>query len=588
MTVIKLPVVEILIDFMRSPIGPAMVLLAGAITELIIGRWLRRPGWLTGLALFFVAAAGLLWLGLRLQPVVPIYSRPWQPLLQNGANLLWVGDGWNWYISGLILLVGGLGIMLELNNPHSTERHQRFYIQTTLAIHMSVLAGALLFVGSGNLLTAILTWVAMDLFILLRPQIVSSARTHPDAQAVARRSGETDIRRRLQRSQTKGLSLLGAFLLLIALLPAGPGGPAEPLQGGSLPPETVALILLAAAIRAGLYPVHFWLTPSDKSRVDLAERFLDQMVPVLAGLWLMGWAMDLGAQVFLLRPEVLFIFLLSLLGSALAAWTASDQSTYSTFVLITSAGVASLVGALSFDPGPNALIWPTTVFALGGGLWLVGSQVWRSTGWQFPVSIGALALAGAPFTPGFLTQPSLARLLIAGSVFALLFILYVLVQSLLIATMLRSWEGRWTGPINGRTPGAVARMLVASLALGLPLAVAGFLPRMVATLASLPDSIPPLLGNPPSVVAETPVWVTLAIPLALGIGLVWVRPRLWPRLGNWPPRVSRFTQLEWLFDLGWWGVSYVSGLWGNSVRVLEGAGYMGWVLVILLIVYLIR
>ena len=73
---------------------------------------------------------------------------------------------------------------------------------------------------------------------------------------------------------------------------------------------------------------------------------------------------------------------------------------------------------------------------------------------------------------------SLARLLIAGSVFALLFLIYVLAQSLLIATMLRSWEGHSTEPINGRTPGEVVRNLISSLALGLPLAVAGFLPRM--------------------------------------------------------------------------------------------------------------
>ncbi|MCB0071899.1 MAG: hypothetical protein KDE20_10595, partial [Caldilineaceae bacterium] len=88
-----------MVALLLSPIGPALILGVGALVELILGRWLRRPGWLTGLALFFVGLAGILLLGLRSQPVVPVFSRPWQPLLQNGANLLWVGDGWNWYIS---------------------------------------------------------------------------------------------------------------------------------------------------------------------------------------------------------------------------------------------------------------------------------------------------------------------------------------------------------------------------------------------------------------------------------------------------------------------------------------------------------
>jgi hypothetical protein len=574
---IKSRVVETIIDLIRSPMGPALVLLAGAAVELTIGRWLRRPGWLTGLALFFVALAGLLWLGLRMQPVVPIYSSPWRPLFQDGANLLWVGDGWNWYISGLTLLLGGLGILLELNNRQTRESAaSRSRIQVHLAVHLSVLSGALLFVGSGNLLTTVLMWVVLDFFMLLRTAV------RLDAQAGG------PARSQWQHNQAKGLSLLGALLLLFALLPAGPNGPGQPLQGGVLPIETVALMLVAAAIRAGVYPFHLWLLPGDRAEVNLAERLLDHMVPVLSGLWLMGWTMGLGAENILLRIEIISIVVLALLGSALTAWTAPDQPTYSTYVLVTSAGVAALAGALAVNQGPGALIWPTTVFAFGGGLWLVGGQVWRHMGWQLPVSVGALALAGVPFTPGFLTQPSLARLLVAGGIFVLLFLVYILAQSMLIATMLRSWEGTWREHDGEIGNAKLARLMFSALALGLPLAVTGFFPATVATLASLPDAIPPMLGTPPSVVAEPPVWVTLALPLMLGITLVWVRPRLWPRLGDLPVSIYRATNLEWLFDAVWWLISQISRIWGRTVNVLEGAGYIGWALVVLLIVYLLR
>lgn len=568
--------VNIVAELMTSPVGPALVLFIGAIVELIVGRWLRRPGWLTGLALFFVVSAAVLLLALRMQPVVPIYSRPWQPLLQSGANLTWVGDGWNWYISGLILLLGGLGILLELNTDRAVESNRpsrRF--RTNLALNLGILGASLLFVGSGNLLTTVFTWVVIDVLVLFR----SAAR--PESTGVEPATVHA------QENRTRGLSLIGALLLLIGLLLAGPTGPGQPLQGGVLPPESVSFMLAAAVIRAGIYPFHLWFMPGDPTRVDLAERLLHQMVPVLGGLWLLGWATALGAQYSLFQPWVVALLVLSMLCSAAVAWTAKEHAYHSTFVLTTSAGLAALAAVLAYNHGPSAMIWPTTAFALGGGLWLVGERVWEGWGWQLPVSVGALALAGMPFTPGFLTQPSLSRLLTTGGVFFLIFWIFVLAQGLQIAAMLRSWgRGQRNGGSALRTDD-MARLLFASVAIGLPLAVAGFLPVVVAALASLPDAIPPLLGSPPAVVAETPVWITLILPFLAGVGLLWVRSRFWPKLGDWPDQISRFLRLEWLFDLSWWGINQVSNAWGNGLRVFEGAGYFGWALVFALLGYLL-
>lgn len=558
-----------------SPVGPAVVLLLGAIVVISVGRWVRRPGWLTGLALFFVAVAVWLFLGLRAEPVVPTFSRPWQPPLQSGTNLLWVGDGWNWYISGLVLLLGGVGILLDLNSPPPIDELQERRAHSSLAIHLGVLAAGLLFVGSGNVLTAMLTWVVLDLFTLVRGAV------RPDNIATDEQALDSP------QHHAKGLSLLGALLLLVGLLPAGPSGPSQPLQGGQLPPETVGLMLLAALIRAGIYPFHLWLLPSDPRRINVAERLLDHMVPVLCGLWLLGWTVELGAEYILLAPDILLILVLSLLGSAVAAWTANDQSNHTTFVLVTSAGLAALSGALAFRQGPAGLIWPTTALALGGALWLVGDQVWQGWGWQIPVSVGALALAGVPFTPGFLTQPPLARLLTAGPVFLALFAGVMLAQSIQVAAMLRSWSDSIPSERPKLKPGVMMRLLAAVIALGLPLAVVGFFPAATAELANLADAIPPMLGDPPNVVAEWPVWVTVSLPLIFGIVLVTLRPTLWPALGRWPERLSQLTRLQWLFRISWWGVNQVSDSWGNVLRVVEGAGYMGWVLVVLLLGYLL-
>lgn len=551
------------------------MLFVGAIVQLLVGRWLRRPDVMTGLALFFVIVAALMHLGLRSQPVVPVFSRPWQPLMQTGANLVWVGDGWNWYIAGLVLLVGGLGILLEINQNDVIPRPM-LRIHANLSVHLGILGASLLFVGSGNLLTVILTWVIVDILVLVR------AAVRPEPPAFLRQEVAA------QENRAKGLSLIGALLLLLGLLLAGPEGPGQPLLGGSLPVETVLLMLVAALIRAGIYPFHLWLMPSNLERVDLAERLLDHVVPVLGGLWLLAWTMSLGADFLSMRPLILSILVVSLLASALIAWTAHAQPLHTTFVLTTSAGLAALAGVLAYTPGPESLIWPTTAFALGGGLWLVGERVWEGWGWQLPVSVGALALAGLPFTPGFLAQPDLSRLLTSGGIYFVLFWIFVLAQGLQIAAMLRSWEyEQGNGASLTLRQADTVRLLIACLALGLPLAVAGFLPRAVAALASLPNAIPPLLGSPPIVVAEMPVWITLILPLGAGIGLVWLRPRAWAISGGWIDRLGRMARIEWLFDLIWWVINQASNAWGNALRVIEGAGYMGWAAVFALIAYLL-
>jgi len=586
------------LELLQSPVGPPFVLLLGAIVQWFSGRLARRQRhgryWLTALALLFVVFAGGLLVNLRTQPVVPVYSHLWQPLLYSGANLYWVGDGWNWYISCLIWVLGGVGILLALNGGE-TGRNDR--IHTTLAVNLATIAAALLFVGSGNLLTAVLTWVVMDIFGLVRSASRSEALVQPQTDS----AGPED-------NYARGLSLVGAMLLLIGLLPAGPTGPGQEFAGGKLPYETIYLMALASAIRAGIYPFHLWLLPNKNERVHVADRLLDHLVPSLSGLWLLGWTFGLSRDDLFLQVVATSGLLIALLGGAIAAWTARNQADHSTLVLVTSACLAALTGVLAYNNGPSAMIWPTAAFALGGGLWLVGEQVWQSWGWQIPVSVGALTLAGVPFTPGFLTQPALARLLtgdfspamlefttwLFGSpifsatlIIVLLFGCYLVAQSLQIAALLRSWEDVERQEMPPLLFGAMARLLVASLALGLPLAVAGFLPLTVAALANLPDAIPPGLGNPPSVVADFPVWVTLSLPLLAGIGLVWLRPKIWIFVGNWPDRLNGFVRLDWLFSFGWWLADRTSEIWWNTLRVVEGAGYMGWLMVVLLMGYLL-
>jgi len=574
-------ILNAIFDLLISPIGPSLLLALGALVVWLLGRQIGSVQ-LTGTAafLFWVAAVGQM-IGLRLQPVVPIYSRPWQPFILPGSHLLWIGDGWNWYVSVLILLLGGVAILLSLFATGGEEKETAAQINqqvtTLLTSNLGVLATALLFVGSGNLLTVSMTWVVMDLLILARNAL---------APPLLERS-DTDDRagRPIFSNQAQGFSLFGALLLLVGLLPAGLGGPDQPLLGGNLPDETIYLMLAAAAIRAGAYPFHLWLLPANSLRLRLPNRFLDHLVPGLCGLWLLGWASELGGKELLLRAEFVGLVLVALLASAIAAYTATEKPGHSTFVLIASVGIAGLTSILSGTRGPAALIWPTTTFALGGGLWLVGERVWREWGWQIPVSVGALALMGVPFTPGFLTQSAIARLLtgeFSGDLVLPFFLTYILTQTIYVSAMLRSW-GAQTRDTFAFSPSLAWRLLFSSVILALPLVVAGIFPQFVGAVAGIQNTIPSNVGDPPSAVAGASVWLTLAVPLVLGMGLAVIRPRFWQYLGQWPDRVTRFAGLEWLAQFTGWAGMRSTSAWESAVGVLEGRGAIGWLLTFVLI-----
>lgn len=543
----------------------------GAALQLIVGRWLRRAVLVRGLALLVVGVAALLFLLLQFLSVTPTLGQPWQPLLQTSINLFWISDGWNNYIAGLILLLGGLGILLD-RAQRGGSVPIRFY--TVQAMNLAILAASQLFVTSGNLLTALFAWVFLDFTVLLRTAAEPAASS--DEGAPLLRTNEAQL-----------LSLVGALILLIGLLPAGATGPAQEFPRGVLPTETLIALLVAAAIRTGVYPVHLWLLPRRRAQVILSERLLGHMAPMLCGLWLFGWTYHLGGAALLTTPLAVLALTLLLLASAVAAWTADDQPHHATFVLVTAAGVAVLAGVLAHTPGPAGIVWATTAFALGGGLWLVGDQVWQAWGWQAPVTVGAAALAGVAFTPGFLAQPALASLLTRGPLFWPAAAIFILAMSIQIAALLRSWSAPGHAA-NGDLPqDFLVRLLVACVALGLPLAVAGILPVFMESIMGIPNTIAPALGNPPSAVAAWPVWAILALPLLFGLGLVQVRPRLWPSLGAWPNRLSRLTQLEWLFRATIWGVDRMASLGANGLAVVEGAGALGWFMVFVLLAALL-
>lgn len=594
-----------------APVGPPLILTLGSIVLWILGRSVRpaarwsptgsATGLLTAVALLVWGGAAALTVALRVQPNAPTYSIPWQPFFSQGADLLWVSNGWNWYVSCLILLLGGGGLLfsgISGQSPAQPEDEHWHGRAMTLALSLNAIASALFFVSSGNLLTVTLMWVVMDLFVIARSAMVPEG------------PGPSPTR------QFQGLSMMGALLLLIGLLPAGQSGPGELLAGGQLPQETVILMLLAGIIRAGVYPLHLWLLPQRGERLYMPDRLIDQMPPALCGLWLLGWSSGLAGEDLLARPEIVALALMGLLGSAIATFTTTTRQEHTTFVLITAVGIAGLTSILSEIRGPAAVLWPTTTFALGGGLWLIGERIWRAWHWQIPISVGVLALVGVPFTPGFLTQSVVAQLLMVGTctdetslcgtlgvLMRPLFAAYIITQMIYVSSLLRSWDGESGGnSLSELKPDAwiIGRLLVYVVILAIPLATAGVFPELMTNLANLPDAIPRSAGNPPSAVASWQVWLTLAGPLTLGIGLAIARSQVrellstdgnragtLPSLRSWSSRIARLATLDWLSGVTRWGTSRLAVVWDVGLEIVEGAGHMGWVVVFGIIGYLL-
>src|SRR5512133_3268090 len=195
-------------------ISPLAIGLLAVVASTIALVLLRRP--LPGAALS-PAAAGIHW--------------SWQPLTVAGSELSWQLDGWSWLVALLLLLLIGAALLLQEDAP-GPDGAQRWPCLLYLG------AAALAFVGSANLVTLASCWILLDATLALR--------LGPGRQ-------EGSAGRSWSFLSLAGLLLLGVLLLL------GEDDIRNTLAAGPFDRLELALIWLAALIRAGVYPCHLWL-----------------------------------------------------------------------------------------------------------------------------------------------------------------------------------------------------------------------------------------------------------------------------------------------------------------------------------------
>jgi len=416
-------------------------------------------------------------------------------------------------------------------------------------------AAALAFVFSGNVVTLASCWVILDAALAfgLRP----GDRVEPAGRAWSL------------------LSMAGLILFVVLAL-LGENGGRVLLISGPFDRVELGLLWVVALIRAGVYPLHYWLT--GPGQIEAGDRVALHLIVPTTGLWLLARVHEVAGSEWLRRPEWAALGALALLGTALVAWTTADEGLRWRWIALNRASLVVMAAYVATLAGPGALVWSLVTFSLGCGLLAVGQATRARWGWSLPAWLSALALWGLPGTPGFLARSVLifpTELPAALPLFAVILV----AESLLVAAL---WQMVVrTEPSAAATPArpgwsTLARLGLATALLAAPLIAWGTAPGQLAHLAGLPagGAFPTLrwaLTN-----ARRSVWIGLALSGLAGVGLGLLRRQIFAQMRGWQRGIAAIVSLEWLYQ----AIAGIGALAGAGLRYFaalgEGEGYLGW------------
>jgi len=473
----------------------------------------------------------------------------WQAPLELGTAFGFKLDGWVWLSGFGISLLAFTAVVLP------GWRWRPGFIDPRLWSLLTV-AFALLVVMSDTWISLLAAWVLMTLFLGLT-------------------AGATSL------SSTKAWSagILSTLFLIGASLLNGVDSLNIALRGQPLNAQAQLLVVLAAALQLGVYPFHLWLVP--ETRCSPGRHLIIHLVPGLAALQLLG-VFDLA---LLASQAWTPLAIVALLGSALAAWADPNRDRAWVYVLINRSVWAVLILGLTRLPAPAGAIYPLAVLALGGALWAITRVSPYRSRWSVPHLLAAALFLSLPLTPGFISNLVLGQL--AGSIIGLPgWILVLLAQIMLVAAMFRSTNPQAVE--DDEQPNRTSRFVAIALVMVALLTVWwGVFPANLASLAGYAPSeaFVGLLAQLQQ--AGWAGWVTLLLPIALGLLIAIFDERLFGALRGWQMNLAHIAGLGWLYEgLGRIFVAVNTGISSLS-DLLDGAGQFGWVLLAALVAWIL-
>ncbi len=553
-----------------QPLGPPAILALGGLLLWLVSwlawryararRAIVRLRFRTPLALAAVAVSAWLWLRIGAEPAVHDLSWRWQPLTVAGATIHWQADAWNWFGVLLIVVLAAAVILLDDNGISAMPAAGSAERVLWLA------AAAAMFVCSANVITLASSWLILDALLVLC--LFPANRAAPGDRAW-------------------GLLTMIVSLLLLALVMLGEEGLPASLAGGRFGRQELSLLWILGLMRAGVYPLHFWLT--SPGRVGGGAQVAVHLIGPAAGIWLLARVQQLAGPSLAHRPEWAALGVLALLGTALAAWTAEQSEWRWRWIAVNRANVVLLAAYGAGTPGTQAFAWTLASFGLGSALLAVGQA--PRVGWRprLPALIGVLILWGAPGTIGFLAHSALifpTELAIAAPLFGVMLV----AEILLIAAL---WQSLW-GSDDGLEPvagahdaspapshlaipfGTQVRRSLATILLAAPAIAWGLFPQHLASLGAFAPPDGALTVGQVIAAARRSVWIGLAASAVGGVALGVGRVHILGRLRGWQRGISEVVSLEWLYRAVVSGLRLVGSGLQYFARLGEGEGYLGW------------
>jgi hypothetical protein len=327
-----------------------------------------RPGF-TYFYLVAVTGSSLTWitvlvLGFQLPQTIRLLE--WSPVSLFPASPTLLADQTTWPYA---FAVATLSLSMILTAVARLQQHNwKTWASTLTLASMGILA-----IFSGNLLTLLLAWAAIDLveLIIFFIQVNDSSDRERAVVSFSAR-------------------VAGIVLLLWAGVVGAPG---DPFIFTGIPAEASLYLLLAAGLRLGVLPLHLPFAGELPLRRGLGSML--RLAPAASSLMLLTRAAVVGvAQP--IQPYLLALVCLAAIYGALGWLTATDELRGRPFWIL---GMASLAVASAVKGHPQASqAWGLTLL-LTGGLLFLSSAKYR--GLLIIFILGILGITGLPFTPAW-------------------------------------------------------------------------------------------------------------------------------------------------------------------------------------------
>ncbi len=531
-----------------TPLGSLAILIIGA-SLLILGGWRLPDRWRIALPPWLIGIALLLWIILRFQAERPMSLWLWQAPLGLSTAFGFTLDGWAW-LAGL-----GIGLLAFTAVALPGWRLRPGFVDPKLWSLLTT-AFALVVVLSDTWISLLVAWVPLMLFLGL------AAGATPSSSAKA-----------------WGVGILSTLFLMAASLLNGSNSLEVALGGQPLNAQAQLLVVLAAALHLGVYPFHLWLVP--RARRSPRRHLVIHLVTGLAARHLLG-RFDLP---LLASQAWVPLGIVALLGSALAAWADPDRDRAWVYVLINRGVWAVLILGFTRLPSPMGAIFPLAVLALGGILWGIARVAPYRSRWSIPHLLAAAIFMGLPLTPAFASNLMLSEL--AGSVIGLPgWILALLAQTMLVAAMFRQPQ---TQPAEtNSTPLSAPRTVIVALTAAAILTFWwGVFPSSLTNLTG--QALAGDIVNPLAYLLNVGWlgWVTLLLPLAVGLPLAIFDEKLFGHFRGWQMNLATVTGLDWLYG----GLERILLVANTAIGalsdLLDGAGQFGWALLAALVAWIL-